>query len=209
MTSRSDALASAPDHDGVVRARHDVDETAAATAAIAFAVCTAGFHGRPRPWELRLFTVLNEGAEYRPFRVPQQLGTPWALPLTGGVLWLSGRPREAAAAVLSLPLSKGIEVATKKLLRRPRPLYETPTVLRDDAPVEGPSYPSGHAAIAAAGAYLLCRAAPRATAPVAALTVVSSLARVRQGAHWPTDALGGAALGVAIAASLRRLLVPR
>lgn len=184
-----------------------MDTAAAIGAGVAFTACMAAFHGRPRPWEVRLFTRLNEGSRYGLLRVPQQLGTPSALPLTGGALWLSGRRREAVAAVLSLPLSKGAEVAVKKALRRPRPLYETPTVLRDDAPVEGPSYPSGHAAIAAASAYLVCRAVPRASGPVAAITVVSALVRVRQGAHWPTDALGGGALGVGVAATLRRLLV--
>lgn len=170
-------------------------------AAVAFVAAAVAFHGRPRTREMGLFTVVDDWPDTRLQR--QQVGTPWAPPLVGAALWLAGHRREAVAAVLSLPASKGVEVAVKKVLQRPRPLYETPTVLRDDAPVEGPSFPSGHAALAAAAAYLVCRAAPPVTLPVAALTTASSLVRVHQGAHWPSDALAGTALGVGVAAGLR------
>jgi len=180
-----------------------VDATVAVCGAVAFLASAVAFRGTPRGPELRLFGVVNEWPDTRLHRLPQQVGTPWAPPLVGAALWLAGRRREAVAAFLSLPASKGVEVAVKKVLQRPRPLYETPTVLRDDAPVEGPSFPSGHAALAAAAAYLVCRAAPPVTLPVAALTTASSLVRVHQGAHWPSDALAGTALGVGVAAGLR------
>jgi undecaprenyl-diphosphatase len=108
------------------------------------------------------------------------------------------------AAALALPAEKAVEVGLKKVRPVPRPLYVEPTVLRDDAPVEGESFPSGHAAIAFAAAGL---AAPIAPAPgrIALFAVVTgtAVARLSQGAHHPVDLLGGAALGTGLAASLR------
>jgi membrane-associated phospholipid phosphatase len=75
--------------------------------------------------------------------------------------------------------------------------------LRDDAPAHGPSYPSGHAAIAyaavtLAGPYL----APPLTALLACVATAATLTRVHQGAHFPLDAVGGALLGVAVGSGL-------
>lgn len=73
------------------------------------------------------------------------------------------------------------------------------------------SYPSGHVTLAAAlatAAVLVAyrtggaRAAVAATAPSAVLAVLVSVAVVRLGWHYPTDALGGAALGVAAVAGV-------
>lgn len=141
-------------------------------------------------------------------RVPQQLGTPWSLPATVVLLWTVGRRHKAVAAVVALPLEKAVEVGLKKLIRRRRPVMETPTILRDDAPEEGPSLPSGHAALATATAYFLSRAFPTTLPLLAAGTALASFVRVHQGAHWPSDALAGCALGVTVAATLRRIAVP-
>lgn len=110
------------------------------------------------------------------------------------------RNRPLAVAALScLPAAKGIEVATKELLARPRPLYVQPTRLRDDAPVEGGSMPSGHVAIAACATVLLAPLAPRAvTVGVAVTTVLSGVSRVQQGAHEPLDVVAGGLLGAGI-----------
>ncbi|GAA3541060.1 hypothetical protein GCM10022196_21530 [Aeromicrobium flavum] len=186
-----------------------MDAAVATAAAAAFVASAAAFRRPPGAHELRWFTVVNEWPDSRLIRVPQQLGTPWTLPVAGACLWMAGRPREGAAAAVALPLVKFVEVRVKLFLGRPRPLYETPTILRDDAPLEGPSFPSGHAAIAAATAYLVGRAVPPTALPLAALTVVAALVRVHQGAHWLSDALGGGALGIAVAASVRRIALAR
>jgi membrane-associated phospholipid phosphatase len=83
------------------------------------------------------------------------------------------------------------------------------------------SYPSGHATLSAALAALIvvlayrlggARAAAVAAGPAAVLPVVASLAVVRLGWHYPTDAIGGAALGIgavcATAAVLAAASVP-
>ena len=62
------------------------------------------------------------------------------------------RPHLAVSAALALPLEKGLEVGVKELVRRRRPAEVLDATLHDDAPTEGGSYPSGHAAIAACAA---------------------------------------------------------
>ena len=51
-----------------------------------------------------------------------------------------GRPTDVLVAALCLCAKKGVEVMTKKFLMRPRPALTTQPTLRDDAPVEGPSF---------------------------------------------------------------------
>jgi len=152
--------------------------------------------------ERRLFVRVNEAPDWRWLRVPQQLGTPWALPAASAVLALSGRRARAVAALLTLPVVKGVEVAVKETVRRPRPLYRVPTELRDDAPVEGGSFPSGHVALSAAATWFLQdHAPPWLAATLWASTALNAYVRVHQGAHWPTDVVAGAALGVGAAAA--------
>lgn len=155
--------------------------------------------------ERTAFTWLNDAPDWAWLRGPQQLGTPWALAGSAGLLALTGYPRSAAAALLTLPALKSSEIAVKKTFRRPRPVHRVPTALRDDAPVEGGSMPSGHAALAAATAYHLASAAPGPLAPALwGVTAVACTVRVHQGAHWPSDALVGAALGLGVAAAATR-----
>lgn len=182
----------------------------AATSATALAVTALGalVADRHPPADRRLFALLNHHRDDPPgTRVLQQAGTPWALPATAVGALLAGRPRLAVAAALALPVEKLLEVGTKKVRSVPRPLFVQPTVLRDDAPVEGGSYPSGHAAIAVAAAWLAGSYAPRpARLVLLGVAGASAIVRVSQGAHHPVDALGGAALGTAVAAGLRAVL---
>jgi decaprenylphosphoryl-5-phosphoribose phosphatase len=86
--------------------------------------------------------------------------------------------------------------ALKLIVRRRRPalpglppLTSTPTRL---------SFPSAHATTAFAGALAYSRLGlPRV--PLYALAVSLALSRLYLGVHYPSDALGGAALGTAIA----------
>jgi undecaprenyl-diphosphatase len=151
------------------------------------------------------FAEVNEDDHRRRWlRVPQQAGTPWVLPGLSVVVWCRGERRLALAAMAALPVEKACEVATKKLSRRPRPARVQPGVrLRDDAPTEGPSYPSGHAAIAGCAVALVARhvGAPVAV-PAALLAALTGVTRVHQGAHFPGDVVGGALLGVAVGSTL-------
>ena len=64
------------------------------------------------------------------------------------------RPHLMVAAGLALPVEKGLEVGVKKVVNRRRPAQVLEPNLHDDAPTDGPSYPSGHAAIATCGVVL-------------------------------------------------------
>lgn len=182
---------------------------------LACAACSAGyvavvgaFAGAPGPAERAAFQRLNDAGDPRWLRVPQQWGTPWTLVAASGVALARGRRPEALTGLACLPLAKGLEVATKEWVSRPRPVHTQPTELRDDAPVEGGSMPSGHAALAACATVVLAPLVPRAVAAgLAGLTAVSAAVRVHQGAHHPADVVAGMLLGGAVA-SLRAALLP-
>lgn len=106
--------------------------------------------------------------------------------------------------VTSLTVNQGI----KRIVRRPRPpLRNVPAVRRLKSAPLTTSFPSGHAASAAAfttAVLMEWRATGRLTMPVAALVAYS---RVYVGVHYPGDVTAGAGIGAAIAL-LSRLQFP-
>jgi len=89
--------------------------------------------------------------------------------------------------------------ALKPLLNRDRPFVADPTITVIDARPTTPSFPSGHAAMAVAGAIAGARMLPGSGWvwwPLAALVAMS---RVYIGVHWPSDLFAGALVGVAAA----------
>jgi undecaprenyl-diphosphatase len=185
--------------------RRDAIACAAALTVTGLASTVAGRHPAA---DRRLFALVNHHVdEPAALRVLQQAGTPWVLPSIAALAAVGGRRRLALAAALALPVEKALEVGIKKARPVPRPLFVEPTVLRDDAPVEGESFPSGHAAIAFAAATLLVpHAAPPVRALVVATAAATAIVRISQGAHHPVDAAGGAALGVAVGTGLTGLV---
>jgi len=61
-----------------------------------------------------------------------------------------------------------------------------------------PSFPSGHAALAAMGAVIVGYAYPRSRPALVVLVLLVMLSRVYLGLHYPTDVLAGAMLGAAV-----------
>jgi len=133
-----------------------------------------------------------------PLELIEQTGTLLAIVLAAAGLVVAGRYRAAAAAALAGFGGWLAAGGLKEFVERPRPTLATlGRVPREVA--DGFSWPSSHAAIAAALATVLLltiaqeRFGRGVVIGAAGLTCV---ARVYLGAHWSLDVLGGAVLGV-------------
>lgn len=105
--------------------------------------------------------------------------------------------RTMLALALSLWLVDGV---VKPLARRERPFVNGPAPSALAWRPTTSSFPSGHAASAAAGSLSLARAFPPAAVPLTALAALIVLSRVGLGMHYVGDVLGGVLLGLAVAA---------
>jgi undecaprenyl-diphosphatase len=66
--------------------------------------------------------------------------------------------------------------------------------------IGGPGYPSAHTTVAFAMAVVVACCFPRVRWAALAVALVIGLARVYMGVHLPLDVVGGAALGLLVAA---------
>lgn len=139
-----------------------------------------------------------------------------------GVLWCAAaaalaatrtpRARRAAARGLaSLGLaSLTINTLGKRTVRRPRPALDpVPLVRRLKRQPITTSFPSGHAASAAAFATGVALESPAWGAACAPLAAGVALSRVYTGVHFPSDVLAGAVLGAGAAFAVRGLVPTR
>jgi membrane-associated phospholipid phosphatase len=128
-------------------------------------------------------------------------GGSWRVLLPAGLILLALSPEARRRWWLwmgVMPASAIVEWLLKTTLARPRP---------EDVSA---GFPSGHAAAAAAFAVIVAwlvgrsRLRPATQAGVCALVLLAAvlvgLARIQLRAHWPSDVLGGWALGIACAA---------
>jgi membrane-associated phospholipid phosphatase len=126
-------------------------------------------------------------------------------------LGLSGRPDLRRAAVRGL---SDVAVASllanqvgKRMLPRVRPLLESvPVRRRAHRTPSSHSFPSGHAASAAAFAVGASLEAPVLAVPLGLTAAAVGFSRVYTGVHYPADVVAGAALGAGVAVTLRRLV---
>lgn len=124
----------------------------------------------------------------------------------GGFLWIiigsiAGIFPKHTAAMWRLWLALGlsfviIDAFTKPFFARARPFDVMEIRLIDTRPLT-PAFPSGHAAIAAAGALGVTRIFPGAGWILWPLAAVIAGSRVYLGVHWPSDVFAGFAIGLA------------
>lgn len=85
------------------------------------------------------------------------------------------------------------EFLLKALFARSRPTVDMGAIIIGSA--DNFSFPSSHATLAFAFAYVLARKEPRWKNALYALAVLISISRIYLGVHYPSDVIGGAALG--------------
>lgn len=107
------------------------------------------------------------------------------------VLWL-------ASATVEFPL--------KSLFRRKRPYAQLAQAVLVGAPPQRHSFPSGHAASAFAGAWLLSKHYPRWRPSFYAVALLVAFCRIYLGVHYPSDVVAGGAIGVGLAAFYQKVL---
>ena len=118
-----------------------------------------------------------------------------------------GGKRVAAEAALAAALAFGITVFIGTLIARVRPFRASSKVmLLIDEPLTRFSLPSGHAAVAFALAAAIAYANPKWGLPAFAVASLVAFGRVAAGVHYPTDAVAGALLGMAVWFLLHTLL---
>ena len=110
------------------------------------------------------------------------------------------RGRRAAVRGLAgmVVASTASNVLAKGLVRRPRPAGEVPPDRRPGRTPVTSSFPSGHAAAAAAFATGVGLEMPALAVPVGALAATVGVARVVNGVHYPSDIAGGWVFGVGV-----------
>lgn len=125
----------------------------------------------------------------------------------GGTIWLvlglvlAVRRRSRARGAWQLALAIGltsllVDQVLKPAVARPRPFDASSEVRLIDRRPGGASFPSGHAANAAAGAYAVGRLWPEGHVVLWTLAGSIALSRVYVGAHYPLDVIGGACVGL-------------
>lgn len=147
-------------------------------------------------------------SEALPFRRPHPVIIAASVTARGGALWLpvagllalAGRRRTAqralTAAAVAMPLGHLVSFVVHR--RRP-PAADLPARQALPEHPDSSSFPSKHAVTAAAFGTATALEDPGAAVFVTPLVLLVAYSRLRTRVHWPTDVLGGLAIGALVA----------
>jgi len=119
--------------------------------------------------------------------------------------WFARRNGDAAAVrALAVPVvvvvAYGVDALTKSAVREDRPCQSLRVKTLETCPAPGDwSFPSNHAAIAAAAAVALLFVSRRLGAVAAVAALAMAVSRVWVGAHYPHDVVAGVIVGGLVA----------
>ncbi len=103
--------------------------------------------------------------------------------------------RVALAGVAATAVALAFVFALGQLWYEPRPFASDPDTVRLISHAANNSFPSDHAAVAAAAATIGALAWRRAAVPLAVFVILIGIGRVFVGVHYPGDVVAGAAVG--------------
>jgi membrane-associated phospholipid phosphatase len=118
------------------------------------------------------------------------------------------RTNPAGAVILGVLITSGICMVLKRLFSRVRPGREHAGKFLGPAWGHAnfrESFPSSHSACAVALSVMLSILYPQATLTFWTLAVLCAGLRYLMDAHWPSDVMGGIALGYVVACTVARV----
>jgi membrane-associated phospholipid phosphatase len=154
----------------------------------------AGWHS---PVGDRLLPPLSEAASYSRLWA----GAGVLIAMFGGK---RGRLAVAEAAIAVGITSALANIAVKRIARRERPSSSVPPARRLEHP-KSTSFPSGHAASAAAFSAVVGGRIPEIWLPVNATAATVGFSRIYTGVHYPGDVVVGWSIGRAVAAAVMHI----
>jgi undecaprenyl-diphosphatase len=102
-------------------------------------------------------------------------------------------------AALGFFAADGLSGFVKHIIGRPRPCQVIPETRLVIGCLKSFSFPSAHATTSFAAAALIGHYFRKAAVPAFAIAVLVAFSRIYLGVHYPSDVLGGAVLGGAVA----------